>query len=474
MYFLNSFSDLRLDIVGLVAILGEASTVKTARISASSWWHICPRLMPAPQALLIHERERQLPTAKGIVVGCYSGNLVRELNFFCQLLHPREMKKHEVEFLTVKKKEGKKESKPYEMSHTGGVSSLSLSGFASSATLVGLAIKYDDGWALLGIILLSLTSTLIGFASRWNLIWERPDYDFNRNIPDSDVVIHYPSQGAFRVIRCDELTHRLYFVPETVEPLLHDKLYRIMALSGTITLIFGLVCVGNAQQILQLSFAATFVFLNVVSWAISALPVEHQWSHNYDIITHKVIHPIKLPTILPAISDNKLITSAAKLKSASTGDLEKNGAFSRPSPRSTGLSGLSLLGTFSRTNSTPFRRIAKGSGFTRSMWTVIALTGTSEWLTRANIGPRNPFWSEWYEKAGQAAAGNHPDWAPTRERWDSESMDFAIELCAWPYSEELAKIFKGTEKTHKERPVWSSQQLRRLRIHHGMVRNTVD
>lgn len=469
MYFLSSFSDLSLDIVGLVAILGEASTVKTARISASSWWHVFPRLMPAPQALLTHERDRQLPTAKGVVIGCYSGNLVRELNFFCQLLHPREMEKHEVEFLTVKKKEGKEDSKPYEMSHTGGVSSLSLSGFATSAALIGLAIKYNDGWALLGIILLSLTSTLIGFASRWNLIWERPDYDFSRNIPDSDVVIHYPSIGAFRVIRCDEPTHRLYFVPETVEPLLHDRFYRIMALSGTITLIFGLICIGNAQKILQLAFASTFIFLNVISWIISALPVEHQWAHNYDIILHKVKHqPASLSSVATE-TINKQVTMNSRLNHTSSKDVEKTAGFSPISPRNTGFSGFSGKGTIS-----PFRRIAKGHGFTRTMWTVIALTGTSEWLVRASIGPRNPFWNQWYTKAGEAAAGNHPDWAPTRERWDPEINDFVVELCAWPYSEELTKIFSAAEKTFKERPVWSTQQLRRLRIHHGMVRNTVD
>src|SRR5947209_6134594 len=90
MYFLDSsrdslpgrFQNLRLDIVGIIAILGDGGVTRNAQVAALSWYNIIPRLLPAPQALLKQERDRRLPTESGTVVGVYSGNVRHNLNFF--------------------------------------------------------------------------------------------------------------------------------------------------------------------------------------------------------------------------------------------------------------------------------------------------------------------------------------------------------------------------------------------------------
>jgi hypothetical protein len=75
MFFLKHFDDLRLDIVGIVAVLGEGSVTELARITSLSWHHILPRLMPAPQALLNLRHDDHLPFAEGITISVSTAKL---------------------------------------------------------------------------------------------------------------------------------------------------------------------------------------------------------------------------------------------------------------------------------------------------------------------------------------------------------------------------------------------------------------
>jgi hypothetical protein len=47
-----------------------------------------------------------------------------------------------------------------------------------------------------------MTSTTVGFASQWSLSLKKikPKEDREEAVPDGDVVIFYPPQGAFRII----------------------------------------------------------------------------------------------------------------------------------------------------------------------------------------------------------------------------------------------------------------------------------
>jgi hypothetical protein len=51
MHFLDSFDSLKLDVVGIIAVLGEASVTRNAQVSALSWYRfalLIPDLIVIP------------------------------------------------------------------------------------------------------------------------------------------------------------------------------------------------------------------------------------------------------------------------------------------------------------------------------------------------------------------------------------------------------------------------------------------
>jgi len=84
----NVDSGWRLDIVSLLAVIGESAMEVHAQRTTVTWLCILPRLIPAPQGLLKAERPRRLPPVPNIkIVGAFSGTKVEELNFAANLIH---------------------------------------------------------------------------------------------------------------------------------------------------------------------------------------------------------------------------------------------------------------------------------------------------------------------------------------------------------------------------------------------------
>ena len=75
-----TFTNLQLDIVGFLAILGEGSVLANAQVSTLSKWILLPRLLPAPQALLRPSRPTKLDQEEGYVTSVVSGNHRDQLN----------------------------------------------------------------------------------------------------------------------------------------------------------------------------------------------------------------------------------------------------------------------------------------------------------------------------------------------------------------------------------------------------------
>lgn len=63
----------RLDIVSLLAVIGESSMADHSQAMTSSWTCLLPRLVPAPQVLLKAIRPGRLPQVPATVVGVHSG-----------------------------------------------------------------------------------------------------------------------------------------------------------------------------------------------------------------------------------------------------------------------------------------------------------------------------------------------------------------------------------------------------------------
>jgi len=78
----------RLDIVSLLAVIGESSIEEHSLALTSSWTCMLPRIIPAPQALLKPARPTRLPQTNSVVEGIYNGTLVPTLNYFASILYP--------------------------------------------------------------------------------------------------------------------------------------------------------------------------------------------------------------------------------------------------------------------------------------------------------------------------------------------------------------------------------------------------
>lgn len=80
----------RLDIVSLLAVIGESSMAEHAQAMTSSWLCMLPRIIPAPQVLLKPTRPTRMPQVNAAVVGVENGTFVQSLNYFPNILHPIE------------------------------------------------------------------------------------------------------------------------------------------------------------------------------------------------------------------------------------------------------------------------------------------------------------------------------------------------------------------------------------------------
>ena len=75
-----TLSELQLDIVGFLAILGEGSVLANAQVLTLSRWIFLPRLIPAPQALMRPTRPLKLEPVPGSISGIHSGNYRDSIN----------------------------------------------------------------------------------------------------------------------------------------------------------------------------------------------------------------------------------------------------------------------------------------------------------------------------------------------------------------------------------------------------------
>jgi hypothetical protein len=78
----------RLDIVSLLAVIGESSMEEHSQALTSSWTCMLPRIIPAPQALLKPQRPTRMPETNAVVVGVHNGMMFSTLNYFPNILHP--------------------------------------------------------------------------------------------------------------------------------------------------------------------------------------------------------------------------------------------------------------------------------------------------------------------------------------------------------------------------------------------------
>lgn len=334
----GGFHNLQLDIVGLyairnpvlktitqltvlsnsLAILGESSVLAHAQVASLSLFFLLPRLIPAPQALIRTARPERLKPSTGKVMSTLSGNFRDHLNPIAALLHDdTKLDAYSVRFARITREAPRSDREKIGKhsngdEHRGNPSSqvtartqspltiLSVLGCTMSVALLVLSIVKRDGMALLSTILLSLLATLIGIGSRWSL--ELRKRHATRDVLDSDVVIAYP-KGSFLIVKCsEEIQRELYFGSEECCYKVGTTAYRVLSLVTIIMLMFGVIFLGNASLVLQISFAAAYLILNAAYWTVAALPPQWNWDlscFKFELI--ELSEPEKKPNFTAAL-----------------------------------------------------------------------------------------------------------------------------------------------------------------------------
>lgn len=284
----------RFDIVSLLAVIGESSMSRHVQPLTASRLCLLPRLLPAPQALLKPSRPSSLPSHNAMVVGIYSGIMVTQLNYFANLLHPvAELTPHTVREINITHK------RPFNLGSSfrilgpvpGEISPKRasplnvLTGFSTLLTLGLLiwTIIIEDGVAFVAILIVSVTSSIVGLASCWQPHLSKRAK--TSRVPPGDVVIR-SRNGAFLIIHCsEEIARELYIGAEECSYWVGDRPFQVLMGVGTLLLMIAVALLSNCTWVMQLVLGMSYIILNALYWGAALLPPRWHWSlDRYDMM----------------------------------------------------------------------------------------------------------------------------------------------------------------------------------------------
>lgn len=376
----------RLDVVSLLAILGESLMARHIQPLTSSKLCLLPRLIPAPQAFLRSSREARLSSLPAIVCGVSSGILVHELNYFGNILHPiSDLNTYDVAVYNISWATAKCDQRrngilrslmrfmpnvirqepqhlqqgalvpPYTWSP---VNILTVISFLLTIGTFTWALSVQDGAAALALVAMSAASTLIGIAFHWRpRLAARPT---SAPVPKGPIVIR-TRNGAFIIIRCsEEVARELYTGPEECNYLVNDQWFRVLVGLGTLLVITSVLLLGNCNWTMQIAVAGVYIILNALYWLVSLFPRNWLWD----------LSRYKCTNVTPAYLN----------------------AAHKPNPG---------------------RDDGESPSYTRSLWYAIQATKEVN-LTTSGAAPRTPAWEEWL-KLANANCGNQ-DWNAVAEK----------------------------------------------------------
>lgn len=385
----------RLDIVSLLAVIGESSMGEHAQTVTSSWLCLLPRLIPAPQALLKSDRPKRMPPVPGVtVIGAFSGTKVSELNFAANLVHEIDdlpplafqeftityryddrgrtqtrikmdqdteraastQGRYEEQRLQYLNKQGihEKEAR-LKARHLSPLNLLTIGSTALTIALFIWSFFLQDGVAALSIACMACASTLTGVASWWQpKLASRPS---KTKVPKGDLVIKTRAAG-FVVVHCEEeIARELYTGRDNVEYFVSDRVSKVLVGLGTLFLMVAVVLLGNCNWTMQAAIGVTYLVLNGAYWTVALIPQRLSWH----IQAYKVVMKDDLPL---------------HIKNAHEA-VDMGGHIEPPS-------------------------------YTRTLWYAIHRSKGSKWLIDGEAAPQTDAWKEWIRLALENV--DNPDW----------------------------------------------------------------
>ncbi|ESZ94671.1 hypothetical protein SBOR_4922 [Sclerotinia borealis F-4128] len=404
----------RLDIVSLLAVIGESAMAEHSQSMTSSWMCMLPRIIPAPQVLLKSSRPSRMPQVNAAVVGVHSGISIPTLNFFPNIIHPIEnLEPFQFKVFEIKHRNAPRElptplistNKERQVSASSSVDTaqlesgrklqarrrntlakithrgtsldglkphvpakfwsplncLSLVSFFLTIGLFIWAVVTHDGTACVALFTISLASSIVGYASYWSPVLM--NRNFKSKVPQGDVVIR-TREGAFIVVRCDEdVARELYSGTEECRYYVSTDPYRILVGFGTFLLMVSVVLLGNCDFQMQISIGVSYIVLNGAFWGVALMNKGKFWDlSSYD---WKDVTP-----------------ESAREAHLAQDDTDVEG---KPS-------------------------------FTRTLWYAIRETKKIGWVETSGAAPKTKKWQQWLEKAETAANDGNERWDAVRQK----------------------------------------------------------
>ncbi|ETR98104.1 hypothetical protein M419DRAFT_103842 [Trichoderma reesei RUT C-30] len=372
-WFPNDKPSWRLDVVTLLAVIGESAIAEHAQAITASLLCMLPRLLPAPQALLKPSRPTRLPETHAKMAGVYSGTILDSVGFFANIITPLDALPP-YSFLVLDIQHAPSDLlSTGTMAVTGGrpivppkllspLHLLSAFSFLLSAGILVAAVIWKDGVAIIAITLISLASTVVGYASSWRPILMQRRH--TNDVPSGDVMIR-TREGAFVLVRCSEdVARELYSGTEECEYYVGEKAYRVCMALGTILLMVSVVLLGNCTWNSQIFIGGSYIVLNGLYWGLGMLPKTYFWD-------------LSRYTWRDATEED-----GQKADTITDKDDEREG---HPS-------------------------------FTRTLWYAIRETKAIGWVERSGAAPGTPQWQQWLNEALENAKLGNRDWEAVKRK----------------------------------------------------------
>ncbi|EHK26909.1 uncharacterized protein TRIVIDRAFT_33833 [Trichoderma virens Gv29-8] len=372
-WFPNDKPSWRLDVVTLLAVMGESAIAEHSQTITASLLCMLPRLLPAPQALLKPSRPARLPETHAKMVGVYNGTLLDSVGFFANIITPLDALPP-YSFLVLDIQHAPSDLlSTGTMAVTGGrpivppkllspLHLLSAFSFFLSVAILVAAVIWQDGTAIIAITLISSASSIVGYASSWRPILMQRTH--TNEVPRGDVMIR-TREGAFVLVRCSEdVTRELYSGTEECEYYVGERAYRFFMALGTILLMFSVVLLGNCTWNSQIFIGGSYIVLNGLYWGLGMIPRTYFW----DLSRY--------------IWDDATEKDGQNADTVTDRNDEREG---HPS-------------------------------FTRTLWYAIRETQAIGWVERSGAAPGTPQWQQWLNEALHNAKIGNRSWEAVRRK----------------------------------------------------------
>jgi hypothetical protein len=281
-----------LDVVNILAFLGEHNILAMSQQIGMSWFCFLPRLIPAPQGLLA-QRPSRLPDKDNIdVIGPISGRQSSVLPYFANALHGDGawLPFYTTRVLAIRRHEDRSRANhPVRGRILSPLNVIAMVSCAMSMGLTAWAIALGDGAGLSGVLIMSFTTPILCVGLKWTL---RNQF-LMANVPQTkDCIVFRTAERHLTVVHCDAAVARLlYWYPQQPRYMLGSYTSRgVSGIAGGIMLVGSLVLFSNATWTIKAALVVAYTVLNLSYWLAAICPSPWSWHLDFVVETQLFDH----------------------------------------------------------------------------------------------------------------------------------------------------------------------------------------